>query len=49
MHGLTFKTAIVDSNSSAYQFIDNRSYREQMTAMKKIECTNHLLRNYAKN
>jgi len=49
MHGLIFKTVIADGDSSVYQsIIDNKPYREQMTTVKKIECTNHLLRNLCK-
>ncbi|KMQ87950.1 hypothetical protein RF55_12641 [Lasius niger] len=49
MHGLIFKTVIADGDSSVYQtIIDNRPYSEQMVTVKKIECTNHLLRNLCK-
>jgi len=49
MHGLIFKTVIADGDSSVYQsIIDNRPYKEQMVEVKKIECSNHLLRNLCK-
>ncbi|XP_029171153.1 uncharacterized protein LOC114940603 [Nylanderia fulva] len=49
MHGLIFRTVIADGDSSVYQaIIDSRPYREQMVTVKKIECTNHLLRNLCK-
>ncbi|XP_011883754.1 PREDICTED: uncharacterized protein LOC105570908, partial [Vollenhovia emeryi] len=49
MHGLIFRTVIADGDSNVYQsIIDNRPYRQQMVTVKKIECTNHLLRNLCK-
>ncbi|XP_067216432.1 uncharacterized protein [Linepithema humile] len=49
MHGLIYKTVIADGDSSVYQSIKNNApYREQMVTVKKIECTNHLLRNFCK-
>ena len=49
MHGLIYKTVVADGDSSVYQAIlDNRPYSEQMVTVKKIECTNHLLRNLCK-
>jgi len=49
MHGLIYRTVIADGDSSVYQaIIDSRPYREQMVIVKKIECTNHLLRNLCK-
>jgi len=49
MHGLIYKTIIADGDSSVYQSIKNNApYREQMVTVKKIECSNHLLRNLCK-
>lgn len=49
MHGLIFRTVIADGDSSVYQsIIDNRLYQEQNIKVKKVECTNHLLRNLCK-
>ncbi|XP_067216539.1 uncharacterized protein [Linepithema humile] len=49
MHGLIYKTVIADGDSSVYQTIhDNKPYCEQMVTVKKIECSNHLLRNLCK-
>ncbi|XP_077260812.1 uncharacterized protein LOC143896691 [Temnothorax americanus] len=49
MHGLIYKTVIADGDSSVYQSIKNNApYSEQMVTVKKIECTNHLLRNLCK-
>jgi hypothetical protein len=49
MHGLIYKTVVADGDSSVYQSIlNNAPYREQMVTVKKIECTNHLLRNLCK-
>ncbi|KAL6416801.1 hypothetical protein ACFW04_014827 [Cataglyphis niger] len=47
MHGLIYKTVVADDDSSVYQVIlDNRPY--PLVRVKKIECTNHLLRNLCK-
>ncbi|KAL6418944.1 hypothetical protein ACFW04_014155 [Cataglyphis niger] len=47
MHGLIYKTVVADGDSSVYQAIlDNRPY--PLVRVKKIECTNHLLRNLCK-
>ncbi|XP_067205374.1 uncharacterized protein [Linepithema humile] len=49
MHGLIYQTVIADGDSSVYHSIKNNApYREQMVTVKKIECTNHLLRNLCK-
>ncbi|XP_067207257.1 uncharacterized protein [Linepithema humile] len=49
MHGLMYRTVIADGDSSVYQSIQNNApYCEQMVTVKKIECTNHLLRNFCK-
>ncbi|KMQ86930.1 hypothetical protein RF55_13949 [Lasius niger] len=49
MHGLIYKTIVADGDSSVYHSIlNNAPYREQMVTVKKIECTNHLLRNLCK-
>lgn len=49
MHGMIYRTIIADGDSSVYQtIVDSRPYREQMVTVKKIECTNHLLRNLCK-
>jgi len=49
MHGLIYKTVIADGDSNVYQCIKhNNPYREQMVTVKKVECTNHLLRNLCK-
>ncbi|EZA47269.1 hypothetical protein X777_16541 [Ooceraea biroi] len=49
MHGLIYKTVIADGDSSVYQSImNNAPYREMHVMVRKIECTNHLLRNLCK-
>jgi len=49
MHGLIYKTVIANGDSSVYQSIKNNApYSEQMVTVKKVECTNHLLRNFCK-
>ncbi|KMQ87037.1 hypothetical protein RF55_13797 [Lasius niger] len=49
MHGMIYRTVIADGDSSVYQtIVDSKPYREQMVTVKKIECTNHLLRNLCK-
>ena len=49
MHGLIYRTLVADGDSNVYQSIlNNNPYREQMITVKKIECTNHLLRNLCK-
>jgi len=49
MHGLIYKTVIADGDSSVYQAIcDNNPYSKQMVIVKKIKCSNHLLRNLCK-
>ncbi|KYN22627.1 hypothetical protein ALC57_04966 [Trachymyrmex cornetzi] len=49
MHGLIYKTIIADGDSNVYKCIlHNNPYSEQMVVVKKIECTNHLLRNLCK-
>ena len=46
---MIYKTLIADGDSNVYQSIKNNNpYREQMITVKKIECTNHLLRNLCK-
>jgi len=46
---LIYKTVIADGDSNVYQCIKhNNPYREQMVTVKKVECTNHLLRNLCK-
>ncbi|EFN75128.1 hypothetical protein EAI_06864, partial [Harpegnathos saltator] len=45
MHGLIYKTVVADGDRNVYQsIIDNRPYKKQMVRIKKIECTNHLLK-----
>jgi len=49
MHGLIYKTVVADGDSNVYQsIINSRPYHEQMITVRKIECTNHLLRNLCK-
>ncbi|KMQ82941.1 hypothetical protein RF55_21408, partial [Lasius niger] len=48
MHGLIYKTVIADGDSNVYQAIVDNRYREHMVTVRKIECTNHLLRNLCK-
>jgi len=49
MHGLIYKTVTADKDNNVYQCIKhNNPYRKQMVMIKKIECTNHLLRNLCK-
>ncbi|XP_029680218.1 uncharacterized protein LOC115245866 [Formica exsecta] len=49
MHGLIYKTVVADGVSSVYQaIVDNRPYCDYIVTVKKIECTNHLLRNLCK-
>lgn len=49
MYGLIYRTVIADGDSNVFKsIIDNRPYQEQMTTVRKIECTNHLLRNLCK-
>ncbi|XP_067203566.1 uncharacterized protein [Linepithema humile] len=49
MHGLIYRTVIADGDSSVYQSIKNNApYREQKVTVRKIECSNHLLRNLSK-
>lgn len=46
MHGLIYRSFVGDGDSNVYQsIIDNAPYREHMVTVKKIECSNHLLRN----
>ncbi|CAH1110428.1 unnamed protein product [Psylliodes chrysocephalus] len=45
MHGLRYKYLIADGDSSVYQkILESRPYSN--TLVEKIECRNHLLRNY---
>ena len=49
MHGLIYKMVVADGDSNVFKSIrDNGPYREWGVQVKKIECTNHLLRNLCK-
>ncbi|XP_072750547.1 uncharacterized protein [Anoplolepis gracilipes] len=48
MHGLIYKTVIADGSNVYQAILNNAPYREQMMTVKKVECTNHLLRNLCK-
>ncbi|KYM93397.1 hypothetical protein ALC62_16002, partial [Cyphomyrmex costatus] len=49
MHGLIFRTLIADGDSNVYQsIINNNPYHEYKITVRKVECTNHLLRNLCK-
>ncbi|XP_036150394.1 uncharacterized protein LOC118648181 isoform X2 [Monomorium pharaonis] len=49
MHGLVYKTLIADGDSSVYKSIrDNDPYRKLMITVEKIECNNHMFRNFDK-
>ena len=49
MHGLIYRTLISDNDSSVYQaIINNNPYKEYNVKVKRILCTNHLLRNLCK-
>ena len=49
MHGLIYKMVVADGNSNVFKSIrDNDPYRDRGVQVKKIECTNHLLRNMCK-
>ncbi|EFN89591.1 hypothetical protein EAI_16266, partial [Harpegnathos saltator] len=46
MYGLIYKAVVADGDSNVYQsIIINNPYHEQKVMVKKVECTNHLLRN----
>lgn len=46
-HGVIFKTMIADGDSSCYQkLLERDPYAEYNITVEKIECKNHLLRNY---
>lgn len=46
MHGLIYRTVVADGDSNVYQsIIHNKPYVQYKTTVKKVECTNHLLRN----
>ena len=49
MHGLIYKIVVADGDSNVFKSIrDNDPYRDHIVQVKKIECTNHLLRNLCK-
>ncbi|XP_076545845.1 uncharacterized protein LOC117609781 [Osmia lignaria lignaria] len=49
MHGLIYRTVVADGDSNVYHtIVNNRPYREQKVTVRKVECTNHLLRNLCK-
>ena len=49
MHGLIYKMIFADGDSNVFKSIrDNDPYRDQGVQVKKLECTNHLLRNLCK-
>ncbi|OXU18598.1 hypothetical protein TSAR_015874, partial [Trichomalopsis sarcophagae] len=49
-HGLIYEYLIADGNSSLYnQILQDDPYKKYCISVKKIECTNHLLRNLCTN
>lgn len=49
MYGLIYNKMVADGDSSCYDAILERNpYRSQNITVKKLECRNHLLRNYIK-
>lgn len=49
MHNLIYATLVADSDSSVYKrILDNDPYGEYKVQVQKIECTNHLLRNFGR-
>ncbi|XP_046144009.1 uncharacterized protein LOC123988344 [Osmia bicornis bicornis] len=49
MHGLIYSILVADGDSSVYKkILDNDPYKEYMVHVRKIECTNHLLRNFSR-
>ncbi|XP_076549399.1 uncharacterized protein LOC117605294 [Osmia lignaria lignaria] len=49
MHGLIYRTVVADGDSNVYHtIVNNKPYREQKVTVRKVECTNHLLRNLCK-
>ncbi|XP_046141668.1 uncharacterized protein LOC114881703 [Osmia bicornis bicornis] len=49
MHGLVYSILVADGDSSVYKkILDNDPYKEYMVHIRKIECTNHLLRNFSR-
>ena len=49
MHGLVYSILVADGDSSVYKkILDNDPYGKYMVRVRKIECTNHLLRNFSK-
>ncbi|XP_043263650.1 uncharacterized protein LOC122403914 [Colletes gigas] len=49
MRGLVYSILVADGDSSVYKkILDNDPYKEYMVQVRKIECTNHLLRNFSR-
>ena len=49
MHGLIYHILVADGDSSVYKkILDSNPYEKYMVQVQKIECTNHLLRNFSK-
>ena len=49
MHGLIYSILVADGDSSVYKkILDSNPYGKYMVQVQKIECTNHLLRNFSK-
>lgn len=49
MHELIYKSVIADGDSNVFKAVtDNKPYQKETVTVKKIECTNHLLRNLCK-
>nr|XP_034194696.1 uncharacterized protein LOC117610952 [Osmia lignaria]XP_034194697.1 uncharacterized protein LOC117610952 [Osmia lignaria] len=49
MHGLVYSILVADGDSSVYKkILDNDPYKDYMVHIRKIECTNHLLRNFSR-
>ncbi|XP_076685768.1 uncharacterized protein LOC143377868 [Andrena cerasifolii] len=49
MHGLIYTILVADGDSSVYKkILDSDPYKNYLVQVRKIECTNHLLRNFSK-
>ncbi|XP_076685833.1 uncharacterized protein LOC143377909 [Andrena cerasifolii] len=49
MHGLIYSILVADGDSSVYKkILDSDPYKNYLVQVRKIECTNHLLRNFSK-
>ena len=49
MHGPVYSILVADGDSSVYKkILDSDPYKNYMVQVRKIECTNHLLRNFGK-